>query len=337
MNYDIYIDNENVTEQYGLYLLKGSMANMLCYPSIKESSIMENDWFEHTYPDVDLSSPKLKEHGFSMTFYLKDGLKTYWDIVNVLSSNTYHSFKFFDQDDTHTLRVSAISKLDQWRRGGTISITFSDDEPMRGYTYESPIENNFPKGMSFLDGKDMSSYGVAPLKGATSALECVGDIRKNPMLDTMLRDGVSCDYRGVHFKSNTASVPFVMVHDNYETFKRDWKALLFDLVRPDDHTINIYDSDDYAFYYKSCDVKTFAIGGDGRVWCEFSITMQLLSADVAIRVDENGDVVARLPYDKRDLDLSFFVDDAFDAYSEASGEAENYNFILHNGNLELEE
>lgn len=124
--HDLIIDGDNLREEYGVHLCKGSVANFISLPQFKDMD--GDDWAEEDSVDVECSSPVFRRKEFELTIAGDEEGVLYWS-----SANTY-SYLAVTIDNTPivlqkclTLGTTAYSSLNGLHMA-TVRFA-SDDDP----------------------------------------------------------------------------------------------------------------------------------------------------------------------------------------------------------------
>lgn len=139
---DIIIDGDNLREEYGITLCKGSAANFLSMPQFKE--LDSDDWAEEDYIDVEASSPVFRRREFGLTIAGPAESVDYWCSAN---SYTYLPVEIsggpYSLNKCLILGTSAYSSL----RGlavATLRMASDDDMYIILDSYSSPDFTQLP-------------------------------------------------------------------------------------------------------------------------------------------------------------------------------------------------
>lgn len=113
-------------------------------------------------------------------------------------------------------------------------------------------------------------------------------MKKNMLRNIKTKTGVIYDGKQVFYQAKDVKLTILMRADNVEQLWRNYDALLFDLIQPEERKLWVKELEqEFPFYYKSCSVSEFF--PDGRVWLKFTLT---ISFTRDFRIDESGTVLA---------------------------------------------
>lgn len=265
----LYIDGVNIYKEFGIFVADGGYTGLISPAGLKE--IEYNDWPEMDGIEPDLSNPMLDSKDFSLPFYSVNNKKTE-DFLAFLSEESYHSFEFLDIQKESSLRLLNQPGKETISRGESFSLKFADDFPMDGYTYLSPIGSINQSGFE-IDNKPLSDYGVLLLAGSYDEIMKSPSVKKNLSHNYRNSKGLVYDNDSVVYQHKDVALKCLLVAANLNTFWRNFNALIYDLIRPNQRQFYVGLIDDtFPCYYKGCRVNQFSKTSKA-VWCEFTLTL----------------------------------------------------------------
>lgn len=288
------MDGVDVYATYGAFVVQDGYKGLVQWPALKEPD--SNDWAEEDGIEVDLSAPVLdsKEVRLEMAFLGDDG---YHGFVEALLLTTWHDFDFREIGRACWLRLVSQSGLSRVQGLSKCTFRFSDDEPLRGYTYQPPrlsdvlrIEFELSTGNLYevtgtrepvpgqyaVDGRDLAEYGARVLKGALPTVTALPEVKGALEIESRYLPGTSYDGGGiVRLSDRSITLPLLMRAETLGGLWRNYDALLYDLVRPGEHRLSFRGEShgiEHLVYYESCSVDRFYATD---IWLEFRIGLHV--------------------------------------------------------------
>ena len=273
----MYIGSTDAWVAYKVGVVRGGYANLVQYPAVKNISYV--DWPELNGIDPDLSAPKLSaKTNVSMNFFCANS-----------PSGTDSFCSCFEPDSDLTLvpigltlplRFKNISSRNRVRTLELFTANFSLDsvsvEDWEDYancsaeTTDPGVETQ-ASGLT-IDGDDISTYGIMPLKGASTAIDSPSSLKDNLIINSDTIDGILYPDTEVVKSSRTVSIPLLLRASSKSRFWPNYLALLNTLVTPGEHILG-YGGASHYFYYQNQSVTTFHVYADGAVWCMFNLSL----------------------------------------------------------------
>lgn len=270
----LYIDNKDAYINYGIFVADGGYNGLVSFPPLKKIDTI--DWAEEDGVEVDLSTPALDTREFPMQFISHSNVRT-GAFFELLSDKAYHTFEFRDIGKTYTLRLVSQPNLDVFYKMEVFTLQFANDFPFPdGYSYLSPQSGLVVESGYELDGRSFADYGVVILQGSDAEILKSPAVKLNILQNVSSRHGATYNGEVVKFKSKDVKLSCLMRARTLTEFWRNYNALLFDLVRPDERTLYVDNTGyDYPCYYKSSNVTEFY--PTGKIWFKFDITLVFTS------------------------------------------------------------
>lgn len=270
----LFIDGKDAFAEFGVFVSEGGYNELVAFPSLK--SVKSIDWQEEDGIDADLSAPVLDSKEFSMKFVLSGAYYRLGAFIELLSGSAYHTFDFKEIGRIYRLRMVWHTNLDTALCLGFITLRFADDFPMAGYTYAAPVSTISAYDDYEIDGRKFTDYGVRVLAGTLDEVEKSPAVKPNLLRNIGTQSGAIYDGERVTFKSKEVNVKCLMRATTLPELWRNYDALLYDLVRPEERRLYVDAAgEEYPCYYKSCSVSEFY--GTGKIWLVFTITLVFTS------------------------------------------------------------
>lgn len=268
----LYIDNVDIYTSCGVSVSDLAYDDLVCFPELKP--IAFNDWHEQNGIEPDLSEPVIDAKTITIPFYVSDVETGYNAFIDLISDGSYHIFNFAQIGLVKELRLVSSGELKSVRGLASFDLTFSDDEPQKGYVYEDPKSVIARLGDFKLDGIDFADYGIRMLNGTMDSIMQRPDVKENLKRNVSVSVGVKYDGEKVVYKSRTAQLRCLMRAENKEEFWNNRNALLYNLVKPGARTLTVSKlQKDIECFYKGCEVKCF-FPDNGKYWFEFTLSLE---------------------------------------------------------------
>lgn len=282
----LFIDGNDAYLKYGVYVVGGGWNELVAFPPLK--SVDSNDWQEEDGVEADLSSPVLNTREISVKFAYEGLFSRYVSFIQLLSDGAYHEFDCAYIKRKYRLRMTQHPNLDIVELLGTSTIKFSDDFPLNGYSYQKPNSTVMPNDDYTIDDVPFTKYGCRVLQGSLSEVMKTAEVKQNLLRNIQTKSGAIYDGLNVKYKSKDVKLSCLMRAETLEELWRNYDALLFDLIRPDERTLFVSELEqDFPCFYKSCSVSDFF--PDGKIWLEFTLTLTFMHS---FRLDDDDFVLA---------------------------------------------
>lgn len=286
-NGTLTIDGEDIFTKYGVVVSDGGLASLVQWPSLKE--VESNDWFEEDGLEADLSAPRLASRDVEIQLSLVRG-NDILGLLAMLGSKTFHEVYSPDLGMTFRLRYVSCGSVSTVNGDvGTASVTMADDFPLWGFTRNGLASTSVPACGITIDGRDLAAYGVRVLQGTVDSFRQAAESKTPLTRDIATRDGLitdgvtgggltvekgpSYDNPAMRKRSRIVTVKCFMSRMAAAAFAKNWRALLYDLTRPEGRTVTVAALErSFRCYYSSCSVERF-YSATGGLWCEFSVNL----------------------------------------------------------------
>lgn len=277
MSNNLHIDGHDIFQRYGMRLLDGSLASVVCFPPVKEASVHTCDWQEYDGLDADLSAIRLDGRNVTIKLSTDGNFERYTAFINDLSATTYHVFRFDALEAEFKMRLVKFSSYDYGRRLGFISITLADDTPLQNYTGERPTMGFQDNTEYTFDNIKFSDYGAQVLGGTMSEVARFGDMKAPLVRNISTANGQVADNTLLRYKTNEVALHCLFKASDNAQFWRNWNALLHDISAAGANTLYVEEINAKAnFYYRGCEVTEF-VADQAGVWMKFNLKIQLLN------------------------------------------------------------
>ena len=266
----LYIDGKDIYSEYGVYVVKGGWNELIAYPPLK--SVESNDWQEMDGIEADLSSPMLDTREIQLKVAFTGLDSRFFALIRHLSDGAYHTFDCRHIERTYRLRLVAQPNLAVAHALGTTTLKLADDFPLHDYTYKKPASNMAAYNDYTFDGMKFTAYGVRVLKGTLDEVIKMPTVKTNLLRNISTQAGVLYDGKNVSYKSKDVKINCLMRADTLEELWRNYDALLYDLIRPNERKLWVDElGQEFIFYYKSCQVTEFY--PTDKIWLQFILTV----------------------------------------------------------------
>ena len=285
----LFIDERDAFSEYGIFVEQYGYKALVQMPSFKK--LDSTEWLEYDGAETDLTNPILDSRTFSIPFCITD-IAGASDLFELLSDGAYHIFDFVEMGKSYKLRLVTNPSISANIRLGRITLNFADDFPPVYPTAETDLDslseynvilNQAPYAASpagfkqkgyELDDVDFSRFGVYVLDGTDRNIQKVPNVRENLKVSVADHAGVIYDDENVLYKTKDVAMKLFIYADNVAQFWERWYALFTVLLKPELRKLyNDNTLEEYNCYYKSCSVSRLDIRRNGKVWCEFSVSL----------------------------------------------------------------
>lgn len=282
----LYVDGNDVYSQYGVFVVKDGWNELIAYPPLK--TVTSNDWAEMDGVEADLSDPVLNTREVQLKVAFDGLFGRFFAFVELLSDGAYHIFECDSIKRKWRLRLTSTPNFKEAQYFGNVTLKLADDFPLEGYTYKAPRTSVAPYEDYLFDGIPFTNYGARILKGTLDEVKKPANVKQNLLRNLNHLSGAIYDGKNVFYKTKDVKVNVLMRAASLEELWRNYDALLYDLIQPNERLLYV-EALDQAFpcYYKSCQVTKFY--PTGKIWLQFTLTFTFTRD---FRIDDNGIVLA---------------------------------------------
>lgn len=290
----LFIDGNDAFIEYGVFVERYGYKALIQAPPFK--SVDSTEWDEYDGAEYDLSEPVLDSKTFAIAFCITD-ITSASDMFELLSDKAYHTFDFRELGKTFRLRLTSNGSLSSKVKLGKMSLSFSDDFPTPDAADPYPERASDVRQSGYeLDDIDFARFGVYILNGTDDNILKAPNVRQNLTIDTNGEAGVTYDDEVVMYRPKDVVVKMLIRANDVTTFWKRWNSLFTALIKPETRRLYIDKTvEEFDCFYKKCSVSKFDILRNGRVWCEFSVTMTFTNSrptgNYALLVTEDDELV----------------------------------------------
>lgn len=290
----LFIDGNDAFTEYGVFVERYGYKALIQAPPFK--SVDSTEWDEYDGAEYDLSEPVLDSKTFAISFCITD-ITSASDMFELLSDKAYHTFDFRELGKTFKLRLTSNGSLSSKVKLGKISLSFSDDFPTPDAADPYPVGAKDVRQSGYeIDDIDFSRFGVYILNGTDDNILRAPDVRQNLTIDNKGEAGVTYDDEIVMYRPKDVVVKMLIRASDVSTFWHRWNSLFTALIKPETRCLYIDKTvEEFDCFYKKCSVSKFDILRNGRVWCEFSVTLTFTNSrptgNYALLVTEDDELV----------------------------------------------
>lgn len=266
----LYIDGHDAFKQWGVFVISGGWNEVIAYPPLKTPDF--NDWQEEDGAETDLSAPKLNTKEVSIQFAYSGLYSRFLEFIEVLSDGAYHDFNCSHIGRRYTLRMTQMPNLSMMTTLGFITIKFCNDFPLKGYSYQAPESKVMRAEDYLIDGLPFTDYGCRILRGSLAEVVKIPSVKQNLLRNIATQQGAIYDDRKVTFKTKDVKLNCLMRAETLTELWRNYDALLYDLIRPDERMLEVTSLEQtFPCYYKSASVTEFF--PEEKIWLAFTLTL----------------------------------------------------------------
>ena len=290
----LYIDGKDAYKQWGVFVVSGGWNELLAYPALK--TVDSNDWQEEDGIEADLDNPRLDTKEASLKIAYSGLFSRFIEFVTLLADRGYHDFNCVSIGRRFTLRLTQMPNLDAYKSLGFITLKLANDFPLRNYTYQAPESSIFSSDDYLIDGKAFTDYGCRILQGSLSEIMKTANVKTSLIRNINILPGAEYDDDAkITFKSKDVKLKCLMRADTLAELWRNYDALLYDLIRPEERMLEVSELEQtFPCYYKSASVSQFF--PDDKIWLEFTLTLTFthsfrLQGDDFVLASEDGIII----------------------------------------------
>ena len=307
----LFIDDKDAYSEYGVFVEQYGYKALIQMPGFK--NVTTTEWEEYDGEEADLLNPLLGSKTFGIMFCITDTVGA-GDLYELISDKAYHIFRFVELGKSYKLRLVSTPSYSSFIKTGKFTLNFADDFPPVVPTDETDIDSldeytmllretpltSTPAGFKqkgyTLDDVDFSLFGVYLTEGTIDNLNKAPEVRSNLKTSSKDMAGLKYDDENVNYKAKDAALKLFIHANGIDDFWKRWYALFTALLQPGQRSIYIEDTlEDYECYYKSNAVTKFDILPNGKIWCEFSVTMRFTNTrptgNYLVLATEDGELV----------------------------------------------
>lgn len=266
------IDGNDAFKTWGVFIEKDGLAQLIQVPSFKK--VETTEWDEYDGIEADLIKPVLDARSVTLTMHMVDVTNAN-ALFNFLKSGnvSYHNFAFTDINREYKLRLTSNGSFSSLVKLGKLTLTFAQDlvtQDEQSY-YTTAPSDVWQRGYS-LNGVDFSKFGIFVLKGTNDSLRKYPTIRENLKVSLSDEEGTHYDDYEVHYKSKDVTLNLLIDASDISEFWKRFNSLFTVLIKPKYITFE-YKEISVKCYYKSMAVSKFRKLRNGKIWCEFTVTL----------------------------------------------------------------
>lgn len=307
----LIIDGKDAFGEYGVFVEQYGYGGLIQMPPFK--NITTTEWEEYDGEEPDLMNPLLGSKTFGIKFCITDAVGA-GDLYELISDKPYHIYEFVELKRTYKLRLVSNPAYSSFTKIGTFTLNFSDDFPPVVPTEDTDLDSldeynmilqetplaeapdGFKQNGYALDDVDFSLFGVYLIKGTIESLHKAPEVRSNLKTDSKSKSGVEYDGENVNYRAKDTVIKMLIHSDGIDDFWKRWNALFTVLLQPEQRSIYMEDTlEDYECYYKNNSVSKFDILPNGKIWCEFTVTMRMTNTrptgNYLVLATEDGELV----------------------------------------------
>ena len=280
----LIVDSIDVYTAYGIFIQDGGLTGLVSMPSFKKVEM--NDWHEEDGIDVDLSDLKFAGRQFTISFCSTRRIlgATAQKFVDFLSQKVYRVFYFPDLGMTWTLRYVSSSSFKTNAYYDSFTLTFADDNPVVNAT--APASSVSVPCDYAIDGNPLSYFGCIDVKGTLDSFHRLAGLKNNLSRNVDTEAGLiyDADTNGTpKQKFSDVTLQLHIKTDGVYNFWHNYHALFYALTKENNDGQALRTVSDSCMvaqcYYKGSRVSKFKLLDNGIVWCDFSVTLCVISVE----------------------------------------------------------
>ena len=272
----LLIDGIDAYERYGVIVEHNGYKGVVQYPPLKKVTF--NVWPEDDGIDPDLSEPQLNTREFDLAF-IRVRKESYMDeLLDVLAIEPYLEFNFIEIRVCLRLRLVSQGNIKALLTLEKFTLKFADDFPLRNYIETSPVDIGVKQKGYEIDEKSFADYGIFVLDGSDESIAKSPTVKKNLLTNIDSKMGATYHGDKVVFEKKDVVIKCLLNAPNKNVFWVNYLTFLYDLIQPNERnffTEKLHEA--YPCFYKSSKVSKFDVLQNGRVWCEFDVSLTFFS------------------------------------------------------------
>lgn len=295
----LLIDGYDAYTKYGLFVSYDGMRSLLQWPQFKSSSIHVNNWHESDGLEADLSSVKIEGRSVQMQFVAVHSDSPsmsrvlFSSLKSKISGSVYHTFKFLRLGVSYMLRYDNNNSFTINEKFDNLSIALKEDSiytPVLGgnvtldfgtstktFTIAVPDSPSVKLSGYTIDGVDMAYFGMYVVSGTVDQFQTYGKTKESLLRDISTQNGWIYDSADtIQLSEKDVTIHLHLRTGNVLTFWKMWYALFAILLSSGAHTVEGAGRK-FTCYYKSMSVDRFIPLQDNGIWCDFSVTVEVLN------------------------------------------------------------
>lgn len=266
---EVLIDNIDIAT-LGAFI-EGEQPDIVEFPPTKE--IESVSWAEIDGEEADLSNVFLSSKKLKIKFGIVGDLSPFLELLNL---EVHHTINFANWSRSINIRAN-IESVDELSNLHSVIVDFSQDEPLKDYTYVAPQNDIVPAQGVYLDGIDLSEYGCYVLKGTKQGLTGEIKLKENVVISSTWMSGSESTDDVAKMDSNTVKMYLLMRANNNDAFWKNRDALLYNISQPGVHTIYSDElNDEFPGWYKQCSTQELNLF-DTKKWWKFELVFQCIA------------------------------------------------------------
>lgn len=293
----LYIDGNDIWQQYGVFVVSGGWNELIAMPPLKD--VESIDWHEYNGVEADLSEPVLDSREVSIKFAVSGVFSRFAAFMAMLSDGAYHDFNCSSIGRQYRLRLVSESSRKILRPLETVTLRFADDFPARHIEQREtsnediPGSGILPSADYYLDGRRLTDYGARVLQDSLSEVVKRPQVKKNMYRNIKSLAGAIYDSANVRYQTKDVKLNILFRANTLTELWDNYDALLFNMTRPYEHVLAVTATEE-AFYcsYKSCSVQEFF--PDEKIWLKVRLALTVYSR---VTSDDMAEALGIIPPD----------------------------------------
>lgn len=271
----LYIDDIDAYEAYGVWVTEGGYDGLLSFPGLVEPD--KNDWPEEDGIEVDLDNPSLKPREVSITLVASVPFRSAYDLISKLSEPGYHTFRIPSLIREWRLRFLSHPDNEEWDTLTSLTLRLAEDVPARPADVTPDGGGSYVPDSGFgLDGVPLDRYGIVVGDGLDDVLRAPA-AKVSLTRSSVNMDGRAYDTGQVVFQSKDVTLECCLIAGSMERFWRCYDSFFSALIQPGERTLSCdHTGAGYPCHYKSTSGWRL-VSLTGRVMVAFSLTLVLTS------------------------------------------------------------
>jgi len=279
---------------FGAFILRGGDYDFLTFPERREPT--QNNWYEYSGLDVDLSEVYFKERTLSIHFYISasNSLEYEFNLNAFYALITEGYIGFYSREFARMFKFRYLSSTEYnhkgglYRRGekrGKFKIDFSIDEPLQLFTQPTiKIPNSskqYPASGIIINGLDLAEFGIV-VNECYSSMLLLPAVKAPLVRSFAKRTGVlAYPSSSPRFEAKENVIKCTMSASTRQEFYYNYEALFNNVSQAGEIMIESYLGQAACYYTKMENFKKHGAFSQGVM---VSFTLSFLQIDTGLTI-----------------------------------------------------
>ena len=196
-NGTVIINGTNVSSAYGVYVVRKGYREVLQWPAAK--TVSGNNWQEYDGFEPDLSSAKVDNREFTVSFVAIGGTGNMVGFYNFLKDTPKLAISFSDVGISLDARLVSMPSVEFAKVFNLMSVRFACDDGIGSNTTSSYSSPGDDSDLYVINGRPLSAYGIRALKGTIQNVIKQADVKPLLTRKSSVIDGAEYDLNPLRY------------------------------------------------------------------------------------------------------------------------------------------